>query len=266
MAKRITANLENLLSESLEAYYWIGFLLADASICRNRISLCISEIDSDHIFKYAKFIGFDQDRIRIRKKHDVCKDQIIVAIQNKTIVPKIMEKFNINYNKTYNPPKMLSEMTDDQFLSLFIGFIDGDGWVSLTNKDKNLIIGVEIHQSWFPLISSFITRLELITKRTTSLPRINRNCVSFSICKNPIIKHIKKFGLENKLPILNRKWDKVNLNFMTEQEIAELKEPEIIKMYLNKIPKYKIVEKLSTSDYFVKKTITEYNNTMSITQ
>lgn len=37
------------------------------------------------------------------------------------------------------------------------------------------------------------------------------------------VKKLKKFGIENQLPLLERKWDKIDLEYMTRTEIKRNK-------------------------------------------
>lgn len=49
--------LENLLSDTLESYYWIGFLLADGTIHGNRLQLELAILDKKHQEKkFAKLL------------------------------------------------------------------------------------------------------------------------------------------------------------------------------------------------------------------
>jgi len=52
--------LERLLENTPEAYYWIGFLMADGNFdihgYVNRLTLFLSEKDKEHIQKFSQFI------------------------------------------------------------------------------------------------------------------------------------------------------------------------------------------------------------------
>lgn len=64
-----------------------------------------------------------------------------------------MEKFGISYNKTYNPPKNLSNFKEDFLYCLLAGFIDGDG--NIQNKRKDFMLRIKVHNSWIDILNVF---------------------------------------------------------------------------------------------------------------
>lgn len=139
-------NLENLLSETSEAYYWIGFLLADGHANKDRgiLILQLSRKDRDHLEKFSKFIkswniedivqnGFESSRL---------------ISCNKISIKDIMNKFDWDHNKTYNPPTNLKIKDDNLFMSLLIGYIDGDGSIHKRSEGTGDYLRFKVHSSW----------------------------------------------------------------------------------------------------------------------
>lgn len=52
------ADLDILLNDTYETYYWIGFIMADGNIINNRLRLRLSCKDKEHLEKFANFIGY----------------------------------------------------------------------------------------------------------------------------------------------------------------------------------------------------------------
>lgn len=50
------ANLHKLLENSVEAFYWIGFLLADGSFSNGKIRFAIKDIEQ--LYKFGDFICY----------------------------------------------------------------------------------------------------------------------------------------------------------------------------------------------------------------
>ena len=66
----------------------------------------------------------------------------------KSLIFIISYKFNISNNKTKNPPDISKyEITEDQLISLIIGFIDGDGSIYVPSYTEKLRI--ECHKNWY---------------------------------------------------------------------------------------------------------------------
>ena len=80
-----------------EAFYWIGFLLADGSFYDNRLKLGLSIKDADHLYKFANFINYTG-------AVDITDKSISIACKDVEAVQRIKEKFDIRDRKTYNPP------------------------------------------------------------------------------------------------------------------------------------------------------------------
>ena len=159
------SDLSILLNETLESNYWIGFLLADGSIFNNkRLKFALADKDKDQVIRFADYIGCKNWHENIKHgKYSYC----YVSAQDNEIVPKLTDRFDIKQNKTYDPPRVsvFDNLSDDCFLSLFVGFVDGDGCIqNIAGKRKDVGLQIKNHGSWIKVLAYFEKRLWKISK------------------------------------------------------------------------------------------------------
>jgi len=214
-------HLENLMKENLSAYYWIGFLLADGCFYKGlienkypRYNLCLqlAPKDRNHLEKFIKFIRYKNSiSVRKTKFHG-----ITISTAGKNIITKIMKKFDIQFNKTYNPPQLntFKNLSEDKLFSLIIGYIDGDGCVRKKKNSNNYVIQIENHKCWAEFnkhIETFLFNTFNENRKNTSMRyRKNRNTCSISITQNNLIRKIKTKIKELDLPYMKRKWNQIS--------------------------------------------------------
>lgn len=199
----------NLLSDDLNAYYWAGFLLADGHFTKtNQLVLVSSTKDKDHLEKFANFIKTTvktYNRSVSSTNYQGSETQFCrVTIQDKDICRKFVEKFDINPQKTYNPPDFRKwNFTEDQLKSLIIGFIDGDGSFPSPHTIK-----IECHSSWREILNFFKQSCEsFFDEKILPISDENRKYCYIYFRKAPTEK-LREFAISNKLPFLARKWFK----------------------------------------------------------
>lgn len=195
-----------LLEESLISFYWMGFILADGHFTKsNQLVVSLSLKDKDHLEKLSKFLNC---KVKIYKR-SICngsfkgsqKEFCRIAIQDFEICQKLKVKFDVKNNKTYCPPNLASlNFTDDQFLALIVGFVDGDG--SFTNLNS---IKIECHSSWRENFIFFSKLSERIFNRKLNVSDETRKYVYTYIPKEVVLQ-LRQFSVSNKLPFLVRKW------------------------------------------------------------
>lgn len=200
------SDLSVLLEDNQLSYYWIGFLLADGHFTQTRLLVTLCKKDKPHLEKLAKFLSIPTvknifQRV-VNKKYPCC----IIRPQDKFYVPRIKQKFNIQNNKTVSPPASSILPTDSKLLlSLFIGFIDGDGSINKQpGARKTSIIRIQIHANWLSFLLEIYSRLNL----TCAKPYINnRGYAQWNICNKELQQKLRKHILNYQLPVLRRKWD-----------------------------------------------------------
>lgn len=213
---KIYADLSILLNNSSETAYWLGFLLADGHFSKNnRLALTLATLDKKHVVEFGEYIKFIG-------KYRETKINFSLAIMDGYNVKLIKNKYNIDNCKTYNPPKIdiFKNMSDDFFLSLLIGFIDGDGTIRDRKDTKTKFIGIKCHSSWLNNLNYFIERLEKIVGINLTKGYINNSgYAQIYITNNIHIKFLKRKTIEFNLPILHRKWDGIDLDFYSREEL-----------------------------------------------
>ncbi len=152
----------------------------------------------------VKFLGF------IYK--DIYKRRNVVSFSkcDKNTIDILIDKYQLKPNKTYDPPNLnevFKIMNDDQILSLLIGFVDGDGNNRKTSSGYQITL--ENHKSWIDCYESFKkfikNKFNLIFKN--DLIRINnRGYVVMCFSQKEVFSKLKQFIIQNKLPVLDRKW------------------------------------------------------------
>jgi hypothetical protein len=213
-------NLARLLSEELETFYWIGFVMADGWVTTNIkennrqdvFGLILSSIDTHHLEKLGCFIGIDVTTFFRNTNFKIGAKSCILKVNDVINVPKLKERFDIHNTKTEIPPNWRKfTFSNKQLISLFIGYIDGDGSITKRRNTDKLHLSIQAKDVWSDnlcfMVETFIRFFDIMIK---SKPAINcRSHVQLSICKNELIGCLKIFAIKHRLPILHRKWDVV---------------------------------------------------------
>jgi hypothetical protein len=163
-------------------------------------SLFISDI---HYLFRILFLDYIKCNNKIYERRNNCG----ICISDRKNLEIIKNKFDISNNKTKNPPNIMNyvNFSEDNLLSLIIGFIDGDGCIRKTTK-KQIQICIEIDSSWASFLNLILNRINLIKKIKSKVKINNRGYARLTICGKEIFDYLKLFIDENHLPVLKRKW------------------------------------------------------------
>lgn len=243
------ANLNVLLEDSNEAFYWIGFLLADGCFSDNRLILDLSIKDKEHIIKFAKFINYEGSYRETPIKFGLaCKDT--------KVVQKIREKFDIKDGKTYNPPDSILKFNKKLLYCLLAGFIDGDGNIRHQNKWKDFFLRIKNHASWLNVLKEFAL---LITNR--DCVKINNSgYAELNITNTVVLQELKKKLIALNIPIMSRKWDIIDLHFISKYTTAKILREKVLELHSKGYRNKDICEMCNTSSANVTKIIKKYGN------
>jgi len=216
----VQADLSPLLEDNVIAYYWMGFLGADGSFSNCRLKLTLAKRDQDHVRRFCEFIHCSNDR-------DQINDGYGVSVQDKAVVPELTKKFHFKKSKTYNPPN-LSWMKDEHFLPFVIGFIDGDGSIKKQFGRNDAQCAIKVHRSWMDNLQEISNRICAMAGTSPNKARIGKHgyaslCFSNSI----VLRYLKTKVLEMELPVLQRKWDQIDENFVSRIELSQQRLPKI---------------------------------------
>jgi len=198
-------DLKRLLDGSNESLYWIGFILADGHISKsNTIQINLHKKDYQHLNRLITYLD--------SKTNILIKENIVRCVL--TDVPSVLclkKMFNWSSNKTKNPVE-IPNLNDNQLFSLIIGFIDGDGSI----ESKRL--AVKCDKSWENILMRFYTHLTGEQKKFNYVG----NCSIFYILKKAILRNIKNKSISLNLPIMKRKWDKIDTNKILKFEKSKI--------------------------------------------
>lgn len=220
--RKYPSKVYKLLENTFEAYYWVGFLMADGYIYKNnRLILSLAVLDSDHILKFSDFIQykFVKDTSYISNGKRFFHKRI--SIMDTYLVPKLIKKFNFKSRKTYNPPDALNIKNNDLFLSFLIGFIDGDGCLHPLYNRKDYILKIKLHRTWKKVLYNWIDRLYQIVNikgkwgHNFNVKINNNGYVRVNISNGEVLAFLKQTILKLNLPVLQRKWNGVPTTFST---------------------------------------------------
>ena len=198
------SDLSVLLNDNYITYYWIGFIMADGSISdSNRLRVAIHKKDIDHLIKLKNFLS-----IKNILSSGCNREMVGISAMNTRVIDILSKKFCIKNNKTYIPCS-LENISVDLLFSLSIGFIDGDGSISKQYKREDPVLRVKNYKTWY-------SNLLLMYGNC----KINGRGYAVScICENKILKEMKRKALSLNLPIMERKWNNIDLNYTSGSEI-----------------------------------------------
>lgn len=214
-----------LLEESHLKYYITGLILSDGHISKNRLRIRLSIKDKDYLLNIANILNLKPFYI---KRNEVI-DSIGISIMNKNIISKYVKEFDINSNKTKYPPKIdvFKNIPKKYLISLLIGFIDGDGQIKRQNNNKGSSISIKLHNSWLNILKLFQKILD-----SNNIPYIDSKgyCIlQFGDSKSCSL--LKKHVIKYNLPVLKRKWNIIDENFISRIDSLDERELKILKLY-----------------------------------
>ena len=123
-------------------------------------------------------------------------------------------------------------LNDDYFYSFLIGFIDGDGTILKRKGREEYRISIKLHNSWFNNLKFFHNKIsKLLDVEPKGIYDYKFPILTFSDFR--ILKQLKRKAIEFGLPILDRKWNKIDLNRVTRIEQGEINRIKIKKMLLS---------------------------------
>lgn len=223
------SKLSILLEETSETYYWIGFIMADGHLTKNnRLCVNLNALDIHHLEKLKKFISCDKELLYQKRSNSYS-----LHCMDVDIIQKFKIKFNITNNKTTEPCDISSIKDDNLFLSWLAGFIDGDGCIKRLQNRPDCNLTIKVHANWLDNLEYIKQRIVDIFKIDTPSPIVNNAGYSRIVISNSkILQALKNRLLTYNIPLLSRKWDIIDLNFISRYEKSRIP-TEMIKQAYN---------------------------------
>ena len=244
--KRV-ANLAVLLNDNLESYYWIGFLLADGSFNEGKLTFSLKKSDSEHLKKFGNFIKYTGTY----GTSEVCET---IACKDIDVVLDLCKKFDIRKTKIYNPPATLLKFSEEQNLAILAGFIDGDGCIKQQTNRKDFYLTIKCHSSWEHILKEF--NLLICDDYHTKIN--NQGYAVLTITNTKYLQNLKNRITSLNIPIMNRKWDIIDMNFISKYTKAEELRNKVVDLYKQGYRNKDISEMCSTSKANVTKILKNY--------
>ena len=225
--KQINANkamyrckLKPLYENSLLSYYWMGFIMSDGNMTKEgKVQVEIGIKDINHLIKLANFLNI---KVHTRfRKTNYTNDKLVEFCKIKCEDSKygrlLLKKFHLSYlPKTYHPPNKLDFPNNKYFLAFLIGFIDGDGHIRKSGN-STCNIKVNVHHSWLKIFEIIKNKLKKIKIMNVTVDLDSHNQTRLVLYKHQNLLFMKRFALNNHLPLLERKWDKVDENHILKK-------------------------------------------------
>jgi len=243
---QINSNIKKLLDESNESMYWIGFILADGHIdnVKNRLTVATSIKDLDYLKTLSDYL---ETTLNTYPKKSYCS----IACQDQINVSLLAKKYNISNRKTYEPPDISKyELNINQWISLICGFIDGDGCIGHQTGRKAHTIRIKCHSSWKENLSFIEKKLYeiLLNIHSEKLTKINnQGYAQVAFSKNLLITKLKEKAISLNIPLMKRKWNKIDTNFISKYDTADKIRNIVIDLHNHGFDTNEIADKLSYS-------------------
>ena len=111
-----------LIEQTDQAYYWLGFLMADGSVSKttNEIKLKLQISDLCHIRSFCEYLGLPLERCR---KYDT---EALISFSSAAVKSYLMRQ-GITAQKTYNASVKSRDLLRSRFF--WAGYFDGDGTI-----------------------------------------------------------------------------------------------------------------------------------------
>ena len=205
--------LKPLLEENNFNYYWSGFCMADGNFSltgNSNLRVKISVKDEDHLKILANYLNVNiKYRDNINYNEHKCMNSCEISIGDSINAKKIIDLFDINQNKTINPPNLNCLNTKEKFLSFLCGFIDGDGSICQNNNLASMI-RIQCHVNWLKNLEFFSENLKKYLNINSRSYVDKQGYARFVIFSFNQLKKLKIEILKLEVPFLNRKWSKID--------------------------------------------------------
>lgn len=211
--KTCNFNFLDLESITKNSAYWWGFIIADGYLGKKNLQIKIQEKDRSHLEKIAMHLGNCNIHNVTETHFNKRSNLVYINIAEQSFITNCKKKLELTdkNTKTYFPPNLNLFYNKDLLIYFLIGFIDGDGCISVRKRGKSEIsveIKIECHINWRPIFDKIS---ELLLKfyniKSYSNFRKDNSRSGLFIYSKKCIQQLYKASKD--VDSLNRKWDKL---------------------------------------------------------
>lgn len=197
------SSLAPLVADSPISLYWMGFLMADGHFDskRNNLAVTLGCKDTEFLQVLA-----DMLECKLNVYARLPNNIVQLSVADTTNFPLIVQKWELESNKTKFPPTKLPLLSEAQFYSWVIGFIDGDGSIDKTGCSGSIVTGVE----WGHILTEISLRLSCLNLQERGPSQFSKNNSLRLKLTVAALRKLKLHGEDHHLPVLRRKWDRVS--------------------------------------------------------
>lgn len=228
-----TANIAKLTNGTPEAWYWLGFLWADGCNTDGALQLALAARDRNHLAVYGEFIEFSGKIKVLVSKNKNHQDRHTISVYNSAFC-EALESFGLKKRKTYDPPELPDHLSGEQLDALICGFIDGDGSISTSGK-TSARIQIHCHSSWLQMLKFFAFRIEALggAKSFVSAKTVGTGKAALAVTRFSICQALKARAEELCLPVMERKWSKIDLKEVPFRDQLQRERERIVGLYVS---------------------------------
>jgi len=233
----------------------MGFLAADGCFRDNgTFAIASSEKDLEHLMKFSEYIQY-KNKVSKGFTRSIITPQLEYANYSINVggifdfICGVQSKFDLKPRKTYSPPNIefYRNFTNEQLMAYFIGFVDGDGTIQNPKKNAYSCIVVQCHISWM----DFFSGINALVLGGTGTVRESQGKAKLHLGNQIFVKKLKRFVVDMSLPVLSRKWDKIDVDVVLRRELFE-RRFEAFKVVYSKDKKIKeISEEIGVTPFIV---------------
>lgn len=161
-------NINKLIEDSHEKYYWLGFIAGDGSIrnTENRLRIELKYEDYSHLEKFKRFLESDYPIIERYNNHNSHCAKIDI---NSAQLRRYLAEYNIVQNKTETFIIPIEKIPQEYIYDFIRGFMDADGCICKRKDRKGVSISFVSHRK------ECLEQIETILQIDNKISYINNN-------------------------------------------------------------------------------------------
>ena len=209
--KKVSTSTQNMnffenIENPLNCYWW-GFFTADGCFNEKSFIISIDYSDINHLEKLAKLLNANIQKVnQINSWNPNGHTMARIALEDIFTISRLRQRFKLLSQKTYNPFNIEEFLTQDKILYFLAGIIDGDGYITKMGNS----IKIKCHKNWYDNFKLIQNKIKDNFNIDSTLYICSKGWTNFGINKQKHCKIFKKL-IQNSIPLLTRKWDRIIL-------------------------------------------------------